>query len=83
MTLAPVPVTTNTLAVPTADILTFPLAAGIFTLLLPFANTPKILPPKKLFPPATKNEYEFERVGKLIVLLATGAPAMYIVAILV
>ena len=35
--LAPVPVTTNTLALPAALILTFPLAAGILTLLLPFA----------------------------------------------
>ena len=46
--LAPVPVTTNMLALPTADMLTFPLAAGILTLLLPFANAPKMLPPVML-----------------------------------
>ena len=34
--LAPVPVTTTILALPTADILTLPFAAGILTLLLPF-----------------------------------------------
>ena len=35
VTLTPVPVTTNILALPTALILTFPSALGIFTLLLP------------------------------------------------
>ena len=34
-TLIPVPVTTNTFALPSAEMLTFPLAAGISTLLLP------------------------------------------------
>ena len=34
-TFTPVPVTTNMLALPTALMLTLPLAAGIFTLLLP------------------------------------------------
>ena len=37
-TLTPVPVTTNMFALPTADMLTFPFAAGMFTLLLPFDN---------------------------------------------
>ena len=41
---APVPVTTNILALPTALMLTLPLAAGIFTLLFPFACTPIKLP---------------------------------------
>ena len=34
---APVPVTTNMFALPIADMLTFPFAVGILTLLLPFA----------------------------------------------
>ena len=38
--LAPVPVTTNTLALPTADMFTLPLAAGILTFEFPLANTP-------------------------------------------
>ena len=45
---APVPVTTSTLALPTALILTFPLAAGILTLLLPLACGPIKLPAFKL-----------------------------------
>jgi hypothetical protein len=44
VTFIPVPVTTTTLALPIADILTLPFAAGILTLLLPFANTPTKLP---------------------------------------
>ena len=47
-TLTPVPVTTTTLATPTADMLTLPLAAGILTLLFPFASGPMILPALKL-----------------------------------
>ena len=47
-TLTPVPVTTNTLALPTADILTLPFAAGILTLLLPFASGPIKLVADKL-----------------------------------
>ena len=46
---APVPVTTNTLALPTADILTLPLAAGMFTLLLPL-DTPEVVIPVKYTP---------------------------------
>ena len=42
--LAPTPVTTTTLALPTALILTLPLATGILTLLLPFARAPTRLP---------------------------------------
>ena len=38
--LAPVPVTTTTLAVPTEEILTLPLAAGMFMFELPLANAP-------------------------------------------
>ena len=41
---APVPVTATTFAVPTALMFTLPLALGIFTLLLPLANTPIKLP---------------------------------------
>ena len=46
--LAPVPVTTNMLALPTALILTFPFAAGMFTLLLPFAREPPVILPTTL-----------------------------------
>jgi len=38
-TFTPVPVTTTTLALPTALIFTFPLAAGMFTLLFPLLRT--------------------------------------------
>ena len=54
--LAPVPVTVN-VVLPTAAIVTLPLAVPKYTLLLPFANVPMILPPKKLLPAATNNEY--------------------------
>ena len=47
MILAPVPVTTN-VVFPTADILTLPFAAGILTLLLPFASGPIKLAADKL-----------------------------------
>ena len=43
-TLTPVAVTTTTLAVPIAEILTLPLAAGMFTFELPFACGPIKLP---------------------------------------
>ena len=42
--LAPVVVTTNTLALPPAEILTFPSAVGIFTFDVPFARGPMTLP---------------------------------------
>ena len=45
---APVPVITNTLATPTALMLTLPLLLGIFTLLLPFACGPIKFPVVKL-----------------------------------
>ena len=37
-TFAPVPVTTTIFALPTAEILTLPFAAGIFTFELPFES---------------------------------------------
>ncbi len=43
-TFIPVPVTTITLALPTALKLIFPFAAGILTVEFPFANTPTKLP---------------------------------------
>jgi hypothetical protein len=73
---APVAVITRTLAVPIADILTFPFAAGMFTFEFPFACGPIKLPTstlamKLLLPEPTYNAY-----GLVIVafVFATGAP---------
>ena len=41
---APVPVTTTIFALPAAEILTFPLAAGMFTFDVPLACAPMKLP---------------------------------------
>ena len=52
-TFTPVPVTTTTLALPTALMLTFPLALGMFTFEFPLARGPIKFPAVKL--PATLN----------------------------
>jgi len=44
VTFAPVPVTTNILALPTALIFTLPLLLGMFTLLLPFDSPAVVIP---------------------------------------
>ena len=76
--LAPVPDIVN-VVLPTAAIVTLPLAVPKNTLLLPFANVPMMLPKKRTLPPAI-NEYELVIVA---LVLATGPPAIYIVAALV
>ena len=53
-TLTPVPVTTRIFALPTAEILTLPFAAGILTFELPFARGPIRLPALMLPVPVLK-----------------------------
>ena len=77
-TLTPVPDIVN-VVLPTAATVTFPFAAAMYTLLLPFANVPVMLPKKRALPP-TINAYELVMVA---LVLATGPPAIYIVAALV
>ena len=68
-TFIPVPVITTTFALPTALKLIFPFAAGILTLLFPFANTPTKLP--ALILPATVNRLVVLLNVKLALPLAT------------
>ena len=77
-TLTPVPDIVN-VVLPTAAMVTLPLAAAMYTLLLPFATVPMMLPKKRELP-ATINAYELVIVA---LVLATGPPAIYIVAALV
>ena len=56
-TFIPVPVTTNMLALPTALMLTFPFAAGMFTLLLPLETPVELIVAKLKLPAPSVCKY--------------------------
>ena len=71
-TFIPVPVTTTTLALPADEILTFPFAAGILTLLLPFAREPPVILPEKLPTNVVAINAPFAKLAEIAVLLCSG-----------